>query len=326
MPCRDAAASIDEALASIEAQTFTDFEVIVIDDGSLDPTPERIDRWSARDRRIRAIRTERNGIVAALRCASSHAAGEFIARMDADDIAHPLRFALQLELFAETPAIEACGTRVRYFPRDRVRDGARRYENWINSLIEPADLVRDLFVECPIAHPSLMIRSESFEAVGGYVDRGWPEDYDLFFRLWSDGRTMAKTREVLLQWRERPERLSRTDPRYDPAAFRRCKTFYLRHHLLAGRGVVVWGAGPVGKAFARQLLADGVSVDAFVDLDPRKIGQTVHGAPVIAPASLDAFPDRFVVGAVGSARGRAEIRAALRARGRAEMCDFCAVA
>jgi FlaA1/EpsC-like NDP-sugar epimerase len=137
---------------------------------------------------------------------------------------------------------------------------------------------------------------------------------------------VAGTPEILLDWRERPDRLSRADPRYGPAAFRRCKAWYLREHLLEGRAVVVWGAGPVGKAFARQLLADRVPVHAFVDLDARKIGQTVHGAPVVAPASLDAFPGRFVVAAVGSARARAEIRAALSALGRIEMRDFCAVA
>jgi glycosyltransferase involved in cell wall biosynthesis len=326
MPCRDAAPCIDDSLASLSAQTFTDFEVIVVDDGSLDDTAARIERWSAEDRRIRAVPADGRGIVDALRCASRHASGEIIARMDADDIAHPLRFEKQLERLSAIPSIDACGTGVRYFPRQDIRDGALRYEGWLNSLIEPAAIARDMFVECPIAHPSLMIRREALDGAGGYIDRGWPEDYDLLFRLWALGRSMASTREVLLDWRDRPDRLSRTDLRYAPAAFRRCKSFYLRHHLLAGRDVVVWGAGPVGKAFARQLLADGAAVRAFVDLDPRKIGQIVHQAPVIGPSSLDPSVDAFVVAAVGSARGRAGIRADLLARGKVEMRDFCAVA
>ena len=105
---------------------------------------------------------------------------------------------------------------------------------------------RDLFVECPIPHPSLVVRTAAFERVGGYRDTEWPEDYDLVLRLWQEGYRLGKVPEVLLEWREGDQRLSRTDPRYGEEAFRRCKVHYLGHRL-AGRSVVVWGAGPVGR-------------------------------------------------------------------------------
>ncbi len=133
--------------------------------------------------------------------------------------------------------------------------------------------------------------------------------------------------EVLLHWREAPGRASRTDPRYTPEAFRRCKVHYLTRTLAAGReGVVVWGAGPVGKAFALELKAQGQRVRAFVDLDPRKVGQAIHGAPVVTPAHIDRFRGAFAVAAVGSPGARGDIRAVLDEAGWREMTDYCAVA
>ncbi len=245
--------------------------------------------------------------------------------MDADDIAKRRRLELQLAFLDTNLDVAACGTGVRYIPRRLVRGGARRYERWINDVVLPDEIERDLFVECPIPHPSLVVRAAAFEQVGGYRDTEWPEDYDLVLRLWQEGHRLGKVPEVLLEWREGDERLSRTDPRYGEEAFRRCKVHYLKHRI-AGRAVVVWGAGPVGKAFARTLKATGQDVIAFVDLDPRKIGQIIHEAPVIHPSSVGQYRSAYVVAAVGSPEARAEIRAGLAAAGFREPQECCAVA
>jgi len=327
LPCRDAAAHVAEAAASLAAQTYVDYEVIAVDDGSTDATAERLHEWCERDRRVRVVHTPPRGLVAALRTGLAHASGELIARMDSDDVAHADRLARQVAWLDDDTRLAACGTRVRYFPRSMVRGGALRYERWLNGLTRPEELERDVFVECPIAHPTLAVRREALDEAGGYRDTGWPEDYDLVLRLWLRGERFGNVPETLLDWREGGHRLSRNDARYSEAAFRRCKVHYLGRGFL-GRfdGVVVWGAGPTGKAFARELLAQGGVVRAFIDLDPRKIGQTVYDARVVEPAALSLFPDAFVVAAVGSASARAEIRAALAHAGRTEMRDCCAVA
>ncbi len=327
MPCRDAGTLLPEAVASLRAQTFGDFEVVAVDDGSRDATWEQLQAWAADDKRVRVLRNHGRGLVAALATAQAYARAPYVARMDADDVAEPDRFEAQVALFRESPSLTACGTHVRYFPRAALREGARRYESWLNSLCSPQSVARDVFVECPLAHPTLMLRRSALVGVGGYRDMGWPEEYDLVLRLWWTGATLAVVPRVLLHWRESPGRASRVDLRYSPAAFRRCKVHYLARTLAAGRaGLVVWGAGPVGKAFARELMAQHLRVRAFVDLDPRKIGQAIHGAPVIAPEGIDRFRGAFVVGAVGSPGARADIRAALDERGWREGMDYCAVA
>ena len=325
LPCRDAEDTLDEALASLTAQTFASFEIVAVDDGSRDRTADVLAQRSQRDSRVRVISTSREGVVSALSTAAAAARGKLLARMDADDLAEPTRLERQVAFLGANPDIAGCGTGVRYFPRRLVRDGARRYERWINTVVEPGEIERDLFVECPIPHPTLMLRRPAFDQAGGYRETEWPEDYDLVLRLWDTGHRLGKVPAVLHAWRERPGRLSRTDPRYGEDAFRRCKIHYLKRRV-AGRPVVVWGAGPVGKAFARALNETGYEVAAFIDLDSRKIGQEIHGAPVVHPTDIDGYREAYILSAVGSAQARGEIRAALHGAGFREPEDCCAVA
>lgn len=327
LPVRDGGAWLDEALGSVASQTLESLEVVVVDDGSVDDTPDRLEAWARRDPRIRVLRQEPSGIVVALERARADARGRFLARMDADDVAMPERLEAQLALMEAGSRLAACGCGVEYFPREAVRDGARRYEAWVNRATTPEAIAAAIFVECPLAHPTFFLRADAVEATGGYRDAGWAEDYDLLLRLWRAGYRLGKVADVLLRWRERPDRLSRTHPAYAPQAFVACKVHHLRRSLLrGGRSCVVWGAGPVGKRFARALQKAGTEVEAFVDLDPRKIGQEVHAAPVLDLADGLRMRGPLHLGAVGQKGARARIREALGGAGFRELDDFVAVA
>lgn len=327
LPVRDGEAHLGEAIASLEGQTYGDFEVVVVDDGSMDGTQRILREWAARDARVRVMRQPASGIVVALEHARAQARGTYLARMDADDVCLPRRFALQRDLMESNDSVVASGCHVRYFPPEAVRDGARRYEAWMNASAEPEEVVREVFVECPLAHPTFFLRADAVASVGGYRDVGWPEDYDLILRLWEQGGALAKVPEVLLHWRETPGRLSRTHPRYGPEAFLDCKVHFLRRTLLSHeRAAVVWGAGPVGKALARALLAAGTPVRAFVEVDARKIGQTIHGAPVLSNGEGLVLADCLHLGAVGQEGARGTIRDILVGAGKVELRDFVVVA
>ena len=312
LPVRDGARHLPEALESLRAQTFTDFELIVVDDGSRDDSAAIAEAYDAR-----VLRQGREGLVAALERGRAAASGRFLARMDADDVALPERLELQVAALEEE-GLDACGGGIEYFPR--ATEGAERYASWLNGLVTPEAAARDVFVECPLPHPTLIARRELVE----YRDRGWPEDYDLVLRLWARGARFRNVAQVVLRWRDRPDRLSRTDPRYSQDAFVRCKVHHLRETLLRGRpGAVVWGAGPVGKSFGRELGADLV---AFVEVDPRKLGKRIYGLPVVPVDEAPRFAEALWLGAVAGEESRERVRGLVAAQGRREGTDFVAVA
>jgi glycosyltransferase involved in cell wall biosynthesis len=323
LPCRDAAEHLPQAIRSLQLQTFRDFEVVAVNDGSRDGSGEELESWAARDDRVRVAHLERMGLARALQEGAGLCRGELLARADADDVVHPRRFAEQVEFLTARRDIAAIGTQVRYFPHEEVGWGARRYQEWLNGLSDPESLERDLFVECPIAHPTLMVRRAVFEKVGGYRVNGWPEDYDLILRLHVAGARLANLPRVLHFWREGNDRASRIDPRYAPDAFRRCKIHYLRESCLRGHDAVkIWGAGRVGKDFARALIDEGVRIRGFFDIDPRKIGQEIYGAPVWDADDAIRHRDTYLLVAVGAAGARELIREQLDTAGFREPEDY----
>jgi hypothetical protein len=198
---------------------------------------------------------------------------------------------------------------------------------WLNALVDHPAIVRDLLVESPLAHPSVMMRADALRALGGYRDFDGPEDYDLWLRAHARGLRFGKDPAVLLDWRDGDARLTRRDPRYAPARFRALKlAALLAGPLRSAPPVVVWGAGPIGKAWARDLRAEGGTVAAFVEVDPRKIGRVVHGAPVVPVAGATAVAGAVHLAAVGQRGARERIRAAAAALGLREGRDLLAVA
>jgi glycosyltransferase involved in cell wall biosynthesis len=320
---RDAQETLRACLDSLAGQTFADYEVVAVDDGSSDETAAIL-AAAAGDPRLRVVRTPPRGLVAALNTALAHARGPLLARMDADDVSHPHRLALQVKGLEEDPRCAILGSRVSARAAGR---GMRGYVAWLNSLLTHEEIVRDLFVESPLAHPSVMMRADVLRDLGGYRAFDGPEDYDLWLRAHASGWRFGKREEVLLDWRDRPGRLTRRDPRYATERFRELKLEALeRGPLRAGRGVVVWGAGPVGKGWSRALRARGHHVAAFVEVDRRKIGQRIHGASVVDVAGAAAFARELHLAAVGRPEARARIRGAARELGLREGEGLVAVA
>jgi GT2 family glycosyltransferase len=320
IPVRDAGPYLRPALTSVARQTFRDFEILCLDDGSTDGSPETLRAF--RGPRFRILSPGRVGLVAALNLLRAEARAPLLARFDADDAMHPRRLELQVAYLDANPAIGAVASLVRHFPRRDVRGGNLRYEAWLNSLVTPAEIERSLFVESPLPHPSVTMRAELFDRAGGYRDVGMPEDYDLWLRAWAAGFRFGKVARVLHYWRDHPRRLTRTDPRYAVEAFLRAKAeALLRGPLADGRTFVVWGAGMLGRRLTRLLVRAGRPPAALLDIDPKKIGRTRHGRPVLPPEALRKG-SALVLGAVGAIGAREQIRARLLETGLIETRDF----
>jgi glycosyltransferase involved in cell wall biosynthesis len=326
LPFRDAAATLDEAVQSVLEQEEVDLELVLVDDASRDGGPRIAEAHAKRDARVRLLRGEGGGLVSALALGCAHAQGAYLARMDADDIARPRRLAASLARMTADPSLAVVSTQVAAFPEEAVGEGLRRYVAWQNAIVTPEDHARAMFVESPVCHPSVLMARRAFEAVGGYRDAGWAEDYDLWLRFDAAGFRFAKVPEVLLLWRHAPGRQTFENPLYALSRFTAAKAHYLAPRLRAcGRDVVVWGAGPTGKRFARALEPHGVFASRFVDIDPRKVGRRARGAPIEAPASLRREREIVVV-AVGSRGARLLIQRELDGRGYTEGEDYVCVA
>jgi GT2 family glycosyltransferase len=194
----------------------------------------------------------------------------------------------------------------------------------MNGLVTPEDHDRDLFVESPLCHPSVVMRRDALERAGGYQDVPWAEDYDLWLRIHAAGFRLAKVPAVLLRWRQHPQRATLLDPRYALSRFDALKARYLAPRLRAmGRPVAVWGAGKAGKRLARALETEGVRAAVFVDIDPRKVGGVARGQAIIAPADL-VRGAHTVVTAVAARGAREIVRGRLRGMGFVEGEDFVA--
>jgi len=329
LPVRDAADTLPECLDSLAAQTLREHEVVTVDDGSRDGSAELLEARAAQDPRVRLIRTAARGLVSALGLALAEARTGIVIRMDADDVAHPERLERQARRLENDSGVDVLGSRVELLSAAGMppSGGMRAYVDWLNQLLDHASMARDRFVESPLVHPTVAMRRQTLVALGGWRDSSGPEDYDLWLRAFDAGLRFGKLPEALLRWRDRPRRLTRTDPRYGPDRFLALKLAALRRGPLAGdRPTVVWGAGPIGKAWARALLAAGNPVAAFVEVDPRKIDARIHGAPVIPVARASTVRGAVHLAAVGQRGARARIRAEAARLGLVDGTDLFAVA
>src|SRR5262249_27841997 len=142
------------------------------------------------------------GLPAALGLALSLARAPWVARQDADDVSHRSRLERQLAWLADHPDLDGLGTRVRLFPDEATGAGMRRWASWHNSLLTHDAMRRELMIDSPLAHGTAMIRRAALEAVGGWRERGWAEDLDLWVRLFAHGARFGKLDRVLYGWRQ----------------------------------------------------------------------------------------------------------------------------
>ena len=311
LPVRNAAASLPAALASLLSQTGCNFEVVAVNDGSDDggATRDILDTAARRDPRVRPLHRSHGGIVAALSAGLAVARGEYIARMDADDLCLPGRLERQAHHLDTHPEVGLVSCRTAFGGDAARANGYREHVRWANSVLAPEAIRLAIFRESPLPHPSVMFRTDLVRRFGGYRQGNFPEDYELWLRWLAAGVVMAKLPETLLVWNDPPGRLSRTDPRYDPEAFHRIKAGALARYLSAVNPyhpeIIVAGAGRVTRRRAGHLLDWGVRITAWLDIDPRKVGKVVAGRPILPLTAVPGPESCFVVPYVAS-RGATE--------------------
>lgn len=327
LPAKNAARTLERAVRSMLEQTWSDLEVVVVDDASTDQTFAVATALGGEDARVRIVRGPGAGIVAALNAGLRECRGRFIARMDADDESLPARIERSVAALEKDPSLAGVGTQVEIFRDGQpVSPNMQLYARWMNSMTTSEAVFRERFVESPLCHPSVTLRREVLEAVGGWAAGDFPEDYQLWLRLLERGHSLRAIPEVLFRWRDHDDRLTRSDPRYTAERFTATKAEFLVRGVLRARRCQIWGAGKTGLAIFRQLRTLGVDVSRLLEIDPDKIGQRIDGVPVESWEGLGGPAGEHLVAAVGAKGAREQIRRALVERGWVEGRDFTCVA
>lgn len=244
LPVRDALPYLGASLRSLWRQTLADFEVVAVDDGSTDGSGDALDRAARREPRLRVVHAPPRGLPSALNTGLALARAPLIARHDADDLSHRRRFELQRDTLRRHPEIAVVGSRLRLFPAPHVGVGMRRWAAWHNTLLTHDRIANEMLIDSPLAHGTALVRRDRLEGVGGWADRGWAEDLDLWLRLLRAGARFAKRSEVLYGWRQHRRSATRRDPRYRRERFIALKLDALEHGLLRGaRQLTLVGVG-----------------------------------------------------------------------------------
>lgn len=197
---------VGAAIESILAQSFGDFEFLIIDDGSTDETPHVLDQYS--DARIRRIRHENKGLAGTLNVGIGLARGKYITRQDQDDISLPDRLEKQIAHMDAHPECGLLGTWAQILEGDRLSDRYHKHPS------DPCTLRYEMLFNNPFVHSSVMLRKSVLDAVGGYSTdpkRQPPEDYELWSRIVCQSE-VANLPEVLVRYREIPGSMSRVGP------------------------------------------------------------------------------------------------------------------
>lgn len=299
---------LQEAVDSILQQTYCDFELIVINDGSTDNTLDILLEYQKKDSRVVIISRENRGLVDSLNEGIQISQGKYIARMDADDIAHPTRLEKQVKYMEENEDVYILGTNYSLIyeegTSEEVMKAAQGTHKRSTAPIDKNDWFLSTNETMKFIHPTIMIRKSLFDAIGLYRHYKL-EDLELYFRTGSNGYRIDKLEEVLLDYRVRASSKSRTDARAEQTKeLMEMKMEYLTDGILEVESkmrYLIWGAdisGDLGMNIIQKYIPNAHFMGY---IDSFKEGE-LNGHSIIMPNAIkDLKPDYIFVCTNGGA-------------------------
>ena len=280
VPFKNTANYLSACLDSILEQSYTNWELVIVDDHSTDRSFKIVENYAKKDPRVKLLKNKGIGIISALQTAYENSVGKFITRMDSDDIMQKNKIEFMVnDLSQNGQGFIALGL-VKYFCDTGVKEGYKRYEKWLNDLISKGTSFNEIYKECVIPSPCWMVYRSDFEKANGFDSNVYPEDYDLAFRFYEIGLSCIPTKNILHLWRDYPVRTSRTSPNYTENSFLELKIHYfLRLSYDSLKTLVLWGAGKKGKKLAGLLKSAEIPFVWICD-NPKKIGKRIYDHPL----------------------------------------------
>jgi glycosyltransferase involved in cell wall biosynthesis len=322
LPFKDTARYLKECIESIQTQNYREWEVLAVDDHSSDESRSVMESFVITDPRIKVFNNRGSGIIDALVLAHSQSSGEFITRMDSDDIMGPGRLKVMVRSLQRAGIGHIALGQVRYFRDGKIGEGYRSYEQWLNGLTGKGKNFDEIYKECVIPSPCWMVHRKDLGRSGAFLPKRYPEDYDLAFRFYASGLKCLPCQEVLHLWRDHGERASRNSGHYAENSFLDIKVHYfLKLHKVPVRPLALWGAGKKGKKLAQLFLREQIRF-YWICNNPKKIGKDIYGKVLLPLKELDALGAPQIIVAVANAGEQRSILDHLKARDLKNMQDF----
>lgn len=308
MPVKDTERFLVECLESIVNQSEKNWELIAVNDGSSDNSLSILKEFSKKDDRILVFNNTGNGIIDALCLAYSKCKGNFITRMDSDDIMSLDKLeVMKANLLKSGRGYISLGL-VKYFSEIELGLGFKSYETWLNKLTLTGANFEGIYKECVIPSPCWMVFREDFENAEAFRPNDYPEDYDLAFRFYSFGLKPIPCNKVLHFWRDYATRTSRTHIHYADNTFLEIKArYFLELEYDASKNLVVWGAGDKGKRIAKILIEKGIEFYWICD-NPKKIGKHIYEQEMLPFTELEYIKNSQSIITVANFNAQKEIK------------------
>ncbi len=307
-PFKSTEAFLEDCLNSILKQTYSNWELLIVDDSSTDSSNKIVEAFSKKDSRIILLKNSGSGIIDALKLALNKSNGELITRMDSDDVMQPNKLeVLANKLLTHGRKHVAIGL-VNYFSEEGIKGGYKNYETWLNNLTKRGENYSEIYKECVIPSPCWMVYRSDLIACSAFNPNTYPEDYDLAFRFYKHNYNCIPCDEVIHNWRDYSSRTSRTHIHYAENHFIDLKLHYfLELDYNTNKKLVVWGAGNKGKVIAKKLIKEDISFDWICD-NPNKIGRDIYGKILYPFSFLATIKDPQSIITVANKSAQKEIR------------------
>lgn len=322
IPFKDTAHFLPECLDSILAQSHENWEVLAVNDHSSDESFELLSAYAKKDIRIKVFHNKGQGIIPALQTAYAQSDGDFVTRMDSDDIMKANRLKVMVDSLLEMGVGHVAVGQVNYFSNKGISNGYERYEKWLNQLTSTGKNYSEIYKECVIPSPCWMVHRLDFEKSGGFGPNRYPEDYDLTFRFYEHGLKIIPCDHVLHLWRDYDTRTSRTHEHYAQNYFLDIKLHYfLKLDHDNTRPLVVWGAGFKGKSIAKGLQKMGIDFHWLCD-NPNKIGKKIYKKELVHFDALQKLKNPQSIVTVANEEAQKEITAFFQTLDHKPMEDY----
>ncbi|HLV39001.1 glycosyltransferase family 2 protein [Xanthomarina sp.] len=321
-PFKNTTEFLAECLESIQNQTYSHWELLIIDDGSTDKSYQLVTDFAEQDKRIKLFKNPGEGILPALQFALKKSTGTYITRMDSDDVMTSQKLEILLNNLLQHGKNHLATGLVSYFSEEGIGDGYKSYEAWLNTLTQTGSNYSEIYKECVIPSPCWMVHKDDLLVCEAFNPKDYPEDYDLAFRFYKHHLKVIPCDHVLHLWRDYSSRTSRTHEHYAENYFLKIKLrYFLELDRDPSRPLVVWGAGFKGKSVAKSLIERQVDF-IWICNNPKKIGKHIYNQELFGFNYLEELKQYQCIVAVANKTSQQSIRNFFKRHNKVAMTDY----